>query len=104
VPARGKKNMQLALARLAPPKGVLALQVSPNSALLAIDGKKVGPAAAFRQEIATGTHDLEISAEGYQSQRQTVAVPAGGEKNVQVALARLPPPKGLLAMCSATPL
>jgi uncharacterized protein YegP (UPF0339 family) len=98
VPAGGEESVQLALTRLPPPKGILAVQVSPDSAVLAIDGKKIGPAAAFRQEIAAGNHEVEISAEGYQSQRQTVAVPAGGEKSAQFALVRLPPPKGILAL------
>jgi hypothetical protein len=98
VPARGEKNLQLALARLAPPKGTLALQVSPETAILTIDGKTVGPAAAFRQEIAAGDHEVEISADGYQTLHQTVTVPARGEKNLQLALAGLAPLKGTLAL------
>jgi hypothetical protein len=95
VPAGAEKNVQIALAKLPPPPppmGTLALRVSPANALLSLDGNKVGSAADFHQEVSAGNHDVEISAEGYQSQRQTVAVPAGAEKNIQIALAKLPPP------------
>jgi hypothetical protein len=79
-----------ALPQSPPTTGVLSFQGSPDSALVTIDGKKLGSAAAFRQEISADSHQVEISAEGYASQHETVAVPAGGEKSVQFALARLP--------------
>jgi hypothetical protein len=79
-------------ARPPPATGTLVLQVSPPGAVLSIDGKRVGPAAGLRQEVLAGTHELTISAAGFESLRETVIVPAGGEKNLGVALAGVPPP------------
>jgi hypothetical protein len=50
--------------------------------VLSLDGKPAGAAANFRREVSAGTHKVEISAEGYETQRETVAVPAGGEKSM----------------------
>jgi hypothetical protein len=74
----------------------LALRASPAAAVLNLDGRPAGPAADFRQEVSAGPHELEISAAGYQSRRETVTVPAGGEKNMEFALVP-PPPKPDLA-------
>ena len=89
VPAGGEKSLQFALARL---PGTLVLRASPDSAVIAIDGKKIGPARGFRQELSAGDHELEISAEGYETQRMTVNVPAGGEKTIEIASAKLRAP------------
>jgi hypothetical protein len=87
--------VQLALIPAPPPPpttGILALRVSPPVAALSLDGKPVGPAADFRQEVSAGPHELEISAAGYQSRRENVTVPAGGEKSMELALVKPPPP------------
>jgi hypothetical protein len=93
VPAGGQESVQVALSRLPQPTtGVLRLRVSPPEAVVTLDGLPAGPAANFRQEVSAGPHELEISAEGYQSQRETVTVPAGGQQDLEVALSRLPQP------------
>jgi len=66
------------------------LQGSPADAVVSIAGTKVGPAAGFRPGISAGPHDLEISADRYQTLRESVTIPTGGEKNTQFALALLP--------------
>jgi len=94
VPAGGEKSVEFALVMVPPPPttGILALRVSPPAAVLKLDGKPVGTAADFRQEIAAGAHELEISAEGYQSRHEAVTVPVSGEKSVELALVMVPPP------------
>jgi serine/threonine protein kinase len=95
VPAGGEKNMEFALAKPPPPPlpttGILSLRVSPSVAVLNLDGKSAGSAADFRQELSAGPHELELSAPGYQSRRETVTVPAGGEKNMELALVKPKP-------------
>jgi hypothetical protein len=76
-----------------PTTGILELRVSPPVAVLSLDGKPAGPAADFRREVSAGSHDLEISAVGYQSRRETVTVPAGGGKSMEFALVETPPAK-----------
>jgi hypothetical protein len=76
----------------------LALRVSPPAAVLSLDGKPAGPAANFRQEVLAGTHDLGISAVGYQSRQETVTVPAGGEKSVEFKLVETPPGENWLRL------
>jgi hypothetical protein len=70
----------------------LAVHISPPEAVLTLDGKPVGSAADFHQEVAAGIHELEFSAEGYQNRHYTVTVPAGGEKDMELALVIVPPP------------
>ena len=87
--------LQLAqIPRLPPPptKGTVALEVRPSGAMLTLDGKALGPANGFHQELPAGSHTIEISADGYQSRHEVVTVPAGGEKSVEFALVALPPP------------
>jgi len=87
--------LQLAqIPRLPPPttKGTVALEVTPSGAMLTLDGKALGPANGFHQELPAGSHTIEISADGYQSRHEVVTVPAGGEKSVEFALVALPPP------------
>jgi hypothetical protein len=94
VPAGGERSFDLALVKVPPPApttGTLAVHISPPEAVLTLDGKPAGSAADFRQEVAPGTHELEFSAEGYQSRHETVTVPAGGEKDMELALASVPP-------------
>jgi hypothetical protein len=80
-----------------PATGILALRVSPPVAVLSLDGKPAGSAANFRQVVSAGPHDLEISAVGYQSRQETVTVPAGGEKSMEIALVK-PTTTGILAL------
>jgi hypothetical protein len=75
-----------------PPRttGILELDVPTPGANLSLDGKPMGLAKGFRRELPEGKHEIEISAKGYESSKQTVAVVAGGEKIVVVPLAAVP--------------
>jgi hypothetical protein len=65
-----------------PPRttGTLELDVGTPGAVLTLDGKLVGPAKGFRQEVQAGTHVVEVSADGYEAQRQTIEISAGSDK------------------------
>ena len=96
VPAGGEKSLEFALVKPPTPPppttGILSLRVSPSVAVVSLDGRPAGSAADFRQELSAGSHELEISAPGYQSRRETVTVPAGGEKSMELALVKPTPP------------
>jgi PEGA domain len=95
VPAGGEKSLEIALARIPPPPpttGLLTVAVAAPGAVLRIDGELKGAAAGFHQQVPAGNHVVEVSAEGYETRHETVAVPAGGEKTLELALSRIPPP------------
>jgi hypothetical protein len=88
-------HSQNSIPSLVSPTGTLALHVIPSSAALTLDGKQIGPAGTFHEELSAGTHEIEISAEGYEPVKQTVTIVAGETLRValQLALIRpLPPP------------
>ncbi|MBV8400361.1 MAG: PEGA domain-containing protein [Acetobacteraceae bacterium] len=96
IPAGTEQIMKIALERLpSPPTGTLRLDVSPAEAVVALDGKVMGSANDFRQELSTDPHVIEISAAGYQSRRETVTIAAGSERVMQIALVRLPAPPAM---------
>jgi len=94
IPAGAEQTMKVELERLPPPPttGTLRLHATPADVVLALDGKAVGSANDFRQELPTGPHVVEISAAGYQSKSETVTIAAGAERPVEIALERLPAP------------
>jgi hypothetical protein len=94
VPPGGEQIMELSLVKPPPPPpatGILVLRVSPAEAALSLDGRPTGTAAYVRREVSAEPHVLEISAAGYESRRETVTVPAGGEKIMELALLKLWP-------------
>lgn len=102
--AGAEKSMIIALGRLAvqpppppPPRttGTLDLDVATPGARLRLDGKQMGPANGFRQELPAGPHTIEIAAEGYKAQKQNVLVNPGDERSLFIELAPVavvPPP------------
>jgi hypothetical protein len=86
-----------------PTKGTLALDVTPTGAILTLDGKAIGPANGFHQELPAGPHALEISADGHATTKQTVTIVAGETLRVPLDLALIrpspePPTKGTLVL------
>jgi hypothetical protein len=115
-----EKSMIVALGRLAtpappplPPRttGTLDLNVATPAARLKLDGKEMGPANGFRQELPAGTHAVEIAADGYKTQKQNVSVKPGDERSLFFELAPVavvpppPPPRttGILELDVPTP-
>ena len=101
--------LQLALIPTPPPpstKGALVLDVATPGAVLTLDGKEIGPAKDFYQELPAGTHVIETSANGCAPTKQTVTIVAGETLRVPIQLALVPPPqpmKGSLVLDVATP-
>jgi hypothetical protein len=67
--------------------GVLHVRVEPAgvSAEVWVDDRQIGTAPGDVR-MPAGMHDLELRAEGYLSERRSVQLPAGGEREVDVAL------------------
>jgi hypothetical protein len=99
--------LQLARIQTPPTNGILMLDVAPPEAVLTLDGKLIGPANGFNQELSAGTHVLEVSADGYGETKQTVTIVAGETLPVSLRLALVPsPPTGpasAMAETVATP-
>ena len=87
-------SFPLQLARIQPPptNGILMLELAPPETVLTLDGKLIGPANGFNQELSAGTHMLEVSADDYGETKQTVTIVAGETLPVSLRLAPLPPP------------
>ena len=71
----------------------MVLDVTPSGAILTLDGKHIGPAKDFRQELSAGTHVIEISADGYVTAKTTVTITAGKTSPVSQSLAAIGQPK-----------
>jgi hypothetical protein len=86
-------------------KGTLALDVTPPGAILTLDGRQIGPAGNFHQELSPGTHEFELSAIGYEPAKQTVTIVTGETLRVAVKLNPIPPPptKGTLVLAVTPP-
>jgi TolB-like protein len=69
--------------------GVLALSTNPAKAVVRLNGRVVNPSERVSGlKLSPGTYTLEVSAEGFEPQRVTVAVAAGG--NVQQVITLSP--------------
>jgi hypothetical protein len=84
--------LQLARIQSLPTNGILMLDVAPPEAVLTLDGKLIGPANGFNQELSAGTHMLEVSADRYGETKQAVTIVTGETLPVSLRLAPPPPP------------
>ena len=66
--------------------GVLIVVSEPLEADVYIDGKYSGKTVKVITDIAVGTHELEISKQGYYSVKKTVAIAAGETVNINETL------------------
>jgi hypothetical protein len=112
--AGSDKSLVIALVKPPPPPlpppttGTLELEVNPDDAMVGLDGKSIGTAKGFRQELAIGAHVLEISAPGHETRREAVNITAGSERTLSVVLTPVlaPPPApttGVLELEVSTP-
>ena len=84
--------------------GTLVLRdVTPPGAIVTLDGKQVGPAKGFRQGLAAGPHEIEVSANGYVAAKKTVVITAGRTLAVSLRLAAIAPKPPRMPPVSAVP-
>jgi len=70
----------------------LVLEGYPRNAILIIDGKRVGSARGFRDELPAGQHKIQISAPGDRGSQQTLDIVAGTVTFVRPSGVRVQPP------------
>ncbi len=69
--------------------GVVRLEVSPEAAMVFVDGRpSVALGAERRLLLDPGNHSLRVTHEGYQSYRREIQVERGAEQTLRVALER----------------
>lgn len=66
------------------------VKIAPASAALKVNGQLVTLPATGVLRLAAGTHKLEVTAEGYQSQQRELVVVAGKREEVEIALKEIP--------------
>lgn len=72
---------------LARREGTLAVRADPDSAVIALDGQRVGQ-GRIEQSVDAGEHRVRVTAAGYHPAAETLSVAAGRERALDVALDR----------------
>ncbi|MCK5247872.1 DUF4384 domain-containing protein, partial [Candidatus Bipolaricaulota bacterium] len=89
-----------------PTTGTIRVLSSPTNALVKIDGTSVGYTTHEQSAVTPGTHTVEISKSGYQSETRQVTVNAGLTSTVSVTLAAIPtnnPPVAIFTFSPSDP-
>jgi len=74
----------------------LSLTSDPDGVRVKLDGKDVGETPLLIEEISTGTHDLHLSLENFETRRINIRVEDGYQLRISSKLALLPLPTGEL--------
>jgi PEGA domain-containing protein len=84
IAAGAEHPIEIVLGRVpqAPSTGTLVIDGAPFRAVLTLDGKEIGPAKDFRQELSAGAHVIAVSAKGCEPTKQKVTVVAGNTLRV----------------------
>jgi hypothetical protein len=92
VSAGDQKEIAVTLPRIDPQSvtGVIDIHVMPKDAQVSIDGRPLETANNFHRGVSAGDHEVEISALGYETRRETISVTAGVEKSLELTLSKLP--------------
>jgi hypothetical protein len=65
----------------------VAIHATPANATIRVDGRSVGHESST-QTLPPGTHEIEVSADGYQNFHRSVLLHAGDTVDVQASLDR----------------
>jgi hypothetical protein len=92
VPRSARRTVEREIARLRPAIGQLVLAIDPAGASVAIDGEVVDVAPlTFPLPVGPGDRLIEVRASGHVAFARTIAVEAGREIDLSVALQPVPP-------------
>ncbi len=87
--AAQRREVDTAVRRLRTRVGSIALQVTPDGALITIDGSEQRRApVAEPVRVVAGSHRIEVRLDGYQTETQTVEVAGGASARVALRLRR----------------
>ncbi|MBX7197194.1 MAG: PEGA domain-containing protein [Sandaracinaceae bacterium] len=88
-PAAQRREVESAITRLRQRVGSISLQITPDGAVITIDGSETRRAPVSEPvRVVAGSHTVEIQLEGYRAERQTVVVEGGGTARVALRLQR----------------
>jgi PKD repeat protein len=83
--------------------GTLRVLSTPSAATVRLDGATIGTTNLERPNVSPGTHTVEISLAGYQTETRQAAVVAGSTTTVQVNLMTLPANQSPIAAFTYSP-
>ena len=69
-----EEHKTLIIDDLKPITGKLSVRINPLSATVLVDGKQVGNTSVEPVELQIGRHEVEVSAKGYRTERQSVTI------------------------------
>lgn len=96
--AAQRREIEASIRELRGRIGTLTFQVSPDGAIITIDGADQRRAPVSEPvRVVQGRHQIEIRLDGYRTETQTVEVAGGGDARVAIRLARAD------AVATATP-
>jgi len=74
-----------------PTTGTLEIVTFPSNASILLDGTPIGTSPLRQSGVAQGTHIVQISKSGYQTEERQVTITAGATMTLQVTLVATPP-------------
>jgi hypothetical protein len=86
------------LERQAPSTGAVLVAADVSGAAIYIDGEPRGSTPTVVDNVPAGVHQIEVRADGFETQRQTVEIRAGERARVEVQLRPDTPPGGTLVV------
>ena len=75
----------------APTTGTLEVVTFPSNATVRLDGTLIGSSPLTYGNVSAGTHTVQISKSGYETETRQVTITAGQTTTLQVTLVELPP-------------
>ncbi|MDH5673253.1 MAG: PEGA domain-containing protein [Myxococcales bacterium] len=99
-----RKEVRSALSRLSKKVGDLSLQVSPDGAVVTIDGGEQRKAPILEPlRLEAGEHRVDVRLEGYQPVSKMVRLHGGEQTELAITLERATQPVAAVATAPATP-
>ena len=86
VQASSTAAVRFSLTRLAPPQGALVVRANVDGALVRVDGKEAGFTPAVIDNVAVGTHQIEVLADGREPVRRQAVVALNERSFIEVKL------------------
>ncbi len=74
-----------------PTTGSLEVVTFPSSAAVRLDGSSIGTSPLTRSGVTPGTHTVQVSKSGYETETRQVTITAGQTTTIQVTLVAQPP-------------
>ncbi len=88
-PRAQRREVEAAVRRVGQQVAQLELHVTPDGAIITIDGGEQRRAPVAKPvRVTAGSHTIEVRLDGYETARQTVTAAGGGTERIDIRLAR----------------